>query len=323
MDKRELEKDWMANNALIAFVGALLMGQQWQVSEGTYKLFFVFEVPNYSWLVLLAIVAFLFSLSVFLALGTFSEWARHRAFLWRGLYNPILGILVWIAFILTWLSLLPELPLDQWWFPAFLLGGFLFSFLFIPLRFFSFSVGARSCQAVPRQDNRDIIQRPRQWFSDRTSLRRIREFGQSMGIRILRRLGAVYLIGVSVSVAVYFIVNPLHAESYDPENIWFVLDILMVVAAVLALGFNIPRKLREGRPTSGESSTHRYWEANIAFYATIGVTILLLHSWISNLALGQELGDHQAFVKWAVVDTLLPLVLGATGYAMWRGSDQG
>ena len=140
---------------------------------------------------------------------------------------------------------------------------------------------------------------------------------------MLQRLGAVYLIGVSVTVAAYFIINPLHAASYDPENIWSILDILMVIAAVLALGFNIRRKLLEGRPGDGEPLTHRYWEANIAFYATLGVTVLLLHSWFSILALGLEVGDHQGFVKWAVVDILLPLTFGATGYAMWRGAGQG
>ena len=128
---------------------------------------------------------------------------------------------------------------------------------------------------------------------------------------------------IAVAVAAYFIINPLHAASYYPETIWFVLDILMAVAAALALGFNTRRKLREGKPANGEPSTHRYWEANIAFYATIGVTSLLLHSWFSTLALDLKLGDHQSFVKWAVVDTLLPLVFGATGYVMWRGSDQG
>ena len=323
MDKRELEKSWMANNALIAFIGALLMGQQWQLSEGTYKLFWVFEVPDYSGWVVLGIIAILFSLSIFLALGAFFEWIRRWAFRWRSYYASILGILVWIAFILTWLSLLPELPPGQWWFLAFLLGGFLFSFVFIPLQFFPHTVGTSQRKRGPAQDNRNIIQRIRIWLSERVRLRRIREFGQSMGSRILQRLGAVYLIGVSLSVGVYFIVNPLHAASYNPENIWLVLDILMAVAAALALGFNLSRKLREGILTDGESPTHRYWEVNIAFYATIGVTILLLHSWFSVLALGLELGDHQGFVKWAVVDTLLPLVFGATGFAMWRRSGQG
>lgn len=140
---------------------------------------------------------------------------------------------------------------------------------------------------------------------------------------MLQRLGAIYLLGVSVAVAGYFIVNPLHAESYDPSNIWSVLDVLMVIAAVLALVFNTRRKLRDGKVSEGESPSHRYWEANIVFYATIGVTILLLHNWFYDLALGLEVGDHQGFVQWAVVDTLLPLTFGATGFAMWRGSEKG
>ena len=141
--------------------------------------------------------------------------------------------------------------------------------------------------------------------------------------KALQRLGAIYLIGVSVAVAGYFIINPLHAESYDPSNIWAVLDVLMVIAAIPALDFNIRRKLRYGKVSDGESPSHRYWEANIVFYATLAVTILLLHNWFYDLALGLEVGDHQGFVKWAVVDTVLPLTFGATGFAMWRGSEQG
>lgn len=175
MDKRELEKDWLANNALIAFIGALLMGQQWQMSEGTAKIFFVLEVPDYSWLVILAIIAFMFCLSMFLALGTFIEPLRVRAFRWRAYYSPLLGVLVWIAFILSWLSLFSELPLDQWWSLVFLLGGFLFSFVFIPLRFIFIplrSLPSRSRQRGPCQDTRSMTYRLKQWLTKRVRRRR-------------------------------------------------------------------------------------------------------------------------------------------------------
>ena len=52
---------------------------------------------------------------------------------------------------------------------------------------------------------------------------------------------------------------------------------------------------------------------------------------VSLLALGSEQAlrqgsnlelNHQAWVIWSVVDTLLPLTLGATGYAMWRESSE-
>ena len=59
---------------------------------------------------------------------------------------------------------------------------------------------------------------------------------------------------------------------------------------------------------------------NIAFYLTAGVTILFLHNWFSLLAQGTEslAGNHQAWVIWAAVDTMLPLVLGTTGCRIMR-----
>ena len=122
-------------------------------------------------------------------------------------------------------------------------------------------------------------------------------------VSLLLLLVGGYLVGVSVAVVVYFIINPWHAESYDPKNIWFILDILMVTAALPALAFNTLRILKG--------------KASVAFYATLGVSILLFHNWFSVLALGLDAGDHQAYIKWAVVEILLPLVVGATGIAMW------
>ena len=90
------------------------------------------------------------------------------------------------------------------------------------------------------------------------------------------RLSAVYLVGVAVVVALYFIINPLHAESYNPENVWFVLDILMVIGAVIALGFNTWRKVRERGRSDGDPITRRYVEVNLLFYATVAVTVLLV-----------------------------------------------
>ena len=122
-------------------------------------------------------------------------------------------------------------------------------------------------------------------------------------VTLLLLLVGGYLVGVSIAVVVYFIINPWHAEAYDPKNVWFILDILMVTAALPALAFNTLRKLKG--------------KASVAFYATLGVSILLFHNWFSVLALGLDAGDHQAYIKSAVVDILLPLVVGATGIAMW------
>ena len=48
MTESGLKEDWLFTNALVAFVGALLMGQIWEPAEGTFKLLFFIEVPNYT-----------------------------------------------------------------------------------------------------------------------------------------------------------------------------------------------------------------------------------------------------------------------------------
>ncbi len=148
----------------------------------------------------------------------------------------------------------------------------------------------------------------------------------------IKKLFGVYLMGVATAVAVWFVINSFFVDSFAVINVWYVLDILMVVGLTIALVFNYARKREEeaGRQP-GEAVTRRHLEVNVAFYLTAGITILFLHNWFSLLALGDErslgLGsdvglNHQAWVIWAFVDTLLPLTLGATGCAMWRESSE-
>lgn len=140
----------------------------------------------------------------------------------------------------------------------------------------------------------------------------------------VKKLAGVYLVGIAVVVAVFFAVNSFLADAIDVVAVWSVLDILMVIGLALALAFNYASKREEGGRDPGEPVTRRYLEVNAAFYITAGVTILFLHSWFSLLAQGPDSldGNHQAWVIWAAVDTMLPLVLGVTGCRLWRGSLQ-
>ena len=96
----------------------------------------------------------------------------------------------------------------------------------------------------------------------------------------------------------------------------------MVIGLALALVFNCMRRREEGaRDSDGPVKvTRRYLEANPAFFVTAGVQILFLHNWFSLLAEGGDSleGDHQAWIIWAAVDVLLPLVLGVTGCRLWQ-----
>ena len=132
----------------------------------------------------------------------------------------------------------------------------------------------------------------------------------------LKKPAGAYLVGVAVIVAAFFITNPLLAGLLDPAKVWAVLNILMLIGLMMALAFNYAdkRTLEKGQEPDG-SVSRRNLGINIAFYLTAGVTILFLHNWFSLLAQGPEslAGNHQAWVIWAAVDTMLPLVLGTTG----------
>ena len=137
----------------------------------------------------------------------------------------------------------------------------------------------------------------------------------------LKKLGAAYMVGVAVVVAVFFIVNTLLDGEINVLNVWHVLDVLMLIALAIALTYNYARKQDEdgGDPSGGV--TRRYLEVNVAFYLTVGIVILFLHNWFSLLALGEDsLFDNRraAWTIWAVIDTVLPIVVGITGCRLWQ-----
>ena len=142
----------------------------------------------------------------------------------------------------------------------------------------------------------------------------------------LRKLAGAYLIVVAVVVAVFFIINTVLAESFDFDVLttWYVLDVLMLIGLVVALicNFFAKREIKGPEPTG--AVTRQYLEVNVLFYLTVAVTILFLHNWLSLLALGSDSldGNHQAWVIWAIVDTLLPITLGVTGCHLLCGPSE-
>ena len=135
----------------------------------------------------------------------------------------------------------------------------------------------------------------------------------------LRKPVGAYLVLVAIAVAVFFIINPLLADSIEVEDVWYVLDILMVIALGLGLIYAYLGKQAADGAQSGDGVSRSHLEANVIFFAVAAVTILFLHNWFSLLADGLATDNHQAWVIWAFVDTALPIVLGVLGCRLWRG----
>ena len=134
-DLKKMKEDRLANFAVAAFLGSLLMGQAWGMWEGserTTKLL-MFTVPDYSGLVILAFMGGFLVLALFLAAASMvtplQRWGLPTTFS----VAPIILPIVWVSFIFSWLSSTLELPDDQWWTPVLYVGGF-GMFLFIGFR---------------------------------------------------------------------------------------------------------------------------------------------------------------------------------------------
>ena len=133
MTEAGLKEDWLFTNALVAFVGALLMGQVWEPSEGTFKLLFFIEVPAYDGLVIFLIIAGMVVLSIVLATASVIPRLRDPVLKSRSSFATTLDLIVWVAFFLSWGSSVPELPSDQWWSLILIIAGLVFLFI-IPVR---------------------------------------------------------------------------------------------------------------------------------------------------------------------------------------------
>ena len=98
----------------------------------------------------------------------------------------------------------------------------------------------------------------------------------------------------------------------------------MLIGLAIGLVYSYGRKKAVDGGNDSDGVTRGYFEANAAFFVTAGVSILFLHNWFALLANGTASldGNHQAWVIWAVVDTVLPLVLGVTGCHMWKNASE-
>ena len=123
----ELKSDWLSSGAVVAFLGALLVGQAWAAAmddlEDTVELLYIITVPNYTGLVLVAFILGLLGLALFLGLASMVPSLQDRGVRIFRPVAPALTPIVLVTFILSWLSSLSELPRDQPWSQALVAGG--------------------------------------------------------------------------------------------------------------------------------------------------------------------------------------------------------
>ena len=128
-----------------------------------------------------------------------------------------------------------------------------------------------------------------------------------------KKLLGAYLMGTSLFVAAWFVVNPF----FDAQGVWDVANYLMAVALAAALVFNARRRFEDGAGENGGGPHLRSLTANLCLYLAAGVALLFFRNWFLEIA-GADGDDPATGLVWIVVNVLFPLTAGAAGAALWR-----
>lgn len=127
------------------------------------------------------------------------------------------------------------------------------------------------------------------------------------------RIVAAYLVLLAVAVAVNFIATPLyHPGGDEPYTVWEVLNWFMAVGIVITTAVTFRAKRFVDADDSADLK--RYLRASVLFYVSALVLMVFFWNWFSDLSPDNS-PDGQF---WVVVDTVMPLVTGATGCRLWQ-----
>ncbi len=137
-----------------------------------------------------------------------------------------------------------------------------------------------------------------------------------------RTLGFV-LLATAVVVGINWVITPIHHDGSPQYPVWKVVNWFMAFSVVVALIANIARKRAVGSEGADSPITREYFEANVAFYAS-----LLLAPWFFTNFLTYDFftgnipaaGLEAKDVWWEFIDGLFVLVAGSTGCHLWRSA---
>ncbi len=141
-----------------------------------------------------------------------------------------------------------------------------------------------------------------------------------------KRIVGIVLVVIGVTVAVHTIVEPLYhvsSETYPYSSLWTLLDPLMGLAIILGLIVSYPRVKRASSAGPDVPVTWERLAASTIFYGFLGMGILFFWSWFNTMSVSAAFapgkGEDVSVLVWMIIDTLLPLLLGATGVSLLRG----
>ncbi len=130
----------------------------------------------------------------------------------------------------------------------------------------------------------------------------------------LKRILGAYAIVVALAVAVTFILTPFFFDDDTGYPVWHVLGyfragaILIIIAAS---SLDMWQLCKAGK----DADLKRYVSVNVYFFSTIVLSLLFFSNWTASLV---SHGSLENYTIWAIVDAILPPIVGAGGLRLWR-----
>ena len=139
---------------------------------------------------------------------------------------------------------------------------------------------------------------------------------EEVEMHTLQRILGAYTLMIALAVAVNFILTPFFFDDDSGYPIWDVLDYFMAVAIVIvfvASCLDMWRLCKAGE----DADLKRYVSVNVAFFATSVLLLLFFSNWAAHLVDHTSLED---WTVWAIIDAILPPIVGAGGLRLWYKS---
>ncbi len=143
---------------------------------------------------------------------------------------------------------------------------------------------------------------------------------------IVKKGLAVYLLGLALIVAVFFMITAFVPALFNSPgySIWKILNWFMAASMVIIVVESILREMAISK--TGDRSGHDRLEANLALAAGVLLTMWYFWNWFYSLNPAGEPGDLALEIHlwfWAFIDPLFVIMSGYVGIHLWRrsGSD--
>ena len=139
-------------------------------------------------------------------------------------------------------------------------------------------------------------------------------------MKILKRIGALYLIIVAIAAGVHWIIVPLYDNSSGEYLIWAIMNWFMAGAIIVAADTNIRNKVSIMGGERDVPLTGRRVQINLLFYATIVLVLWFFWNWFYGFFPHNEpeIVGLIHLEMWTLITPLFVLTVGVTGFSAWQ-----